>query len=205
MKAVARRLFGEEFNNLLFMNLISAVLCLPVVTAGPALLAMKGVLIKVMNGDCDLNRLTEYFRIFKKKFWKGLFFELLFGAYVFLLLYSYSLAGTLKGGGDFLALWCIGMGVLAALVSCGILTVLAGTELSFGEALWQGILLSFGYFPRTLMAAACVYGILVICYLLYPMSLVPLIMILMAVASALSLVFLWDPLEAQYLSSTEEA
>ena len=48
MKSVLKRLFGEEFNNLLAMNLITAVLCVPVVTAGPALLALMGTLIKIM-------------------------------------------------------------------------------------------------------------------------------------------------------------
>ena len=205
MKSTARRLFGEEFNNLLFMNLISAVLCLPVITAGPAILAMKGVLMKVMGGTCGLNRLGEYFQLWKRKFLRGLLFELLAGAYVFLLLYSYSLSDVLKSGGRFVAVLCIGMGFAAAVVSCWIVTLLAGTDLPFGEALWQGVLMSLAYLPRSLAAAGCVYGILLTVYLLYPLSLVPLAVILLAVASVLSLVFLWEPFAAHYPEQKNES
>lgn len=45
MKTAIKRLFGEEFNNLLFLNLLTVLFCLPVVTIGPTLLALNGTLI----------------------------------------------------------------------------------------------------------------------------------------------------------------
>lgn len=75
MKYVLKRLFGEEFNNLLLLNLLTVGLCIPVVTAGPAILAMKGTLVKILDDRCDLRRIHEFWGLFKKKFWKGLLFE----------------------------------------------------------------------------------------------------------------------------------
>ena len=40
MRYAIKRLFGEEFNNLLFLNLLVTLLCIPVITIGPALLAL---------------------------------------------------------------------------------------------------------------------------------------------------------------------
>ena len=81
MKYVLKRLFGEEFNNLLLLNLLTVGLCIPVVTAGPAILAMKGTLVKILDDRCDLRRIHEFWGLFKKKFWKGLLFEVLFILY----------------------------------------------------------------------------------------------------------------------------
>lgn len=72
MIAHIKRLFGEEFNTLLFLNLLTAALMLPVVTIGPALLALNGTLIKILDNTCDIRRVREYWRLFKKKFWKGI-------------------------------------------------------------------------------------------------------------------------------------
>lgn len=47
MGANIKRLFGEEFNSLLLLNLITAALTLPVVTLGPALVALYGTLYKL--------------------------------------------------------------------------------------------------------------------------------------------------------------
>lgn len=103
MKYVLKRLFGEEFNNLLLLNLLTVGLCIPVVTAGPAILAMKGTLVKILDDRCDLRRIHEFWGLFKKKFWKGLLFEVLFILYGMMLLWCRSLAdnvgGQRRGGG----------------------------------------------------------------------------------------------------------
>ena len=97
MKYVLKRLFGEEFNNLLLLNLLTVGLCIPVVTAGPAILAMKGTLVKILDDRCDLRRIHEFWGLFKKKFWKGLLFEVLFILYGMMLLWCKSLADNVGG------------------------------------------------------------------------------------------------------------
>ena len=97
MKYVLKRLFGEEFNNLLLLNLLTVGLCIPVVTAGPAILAMKGTLVKILDDRCDLRRVHEFWGLFKKKFWKGLLFEVLFILYGMMLLWCKSLADNVGG------------------------------------------------------------------------------------------------------------
>ena len=102
MKAVMKRLFGEEFNNLLAMNLITAALCVPVVTAGPALLALLGTLIKIMDDRCSLSRVKEYKALFQKKFWKGVALEAVMLTYGAAMVWCLSLGSALGEGGTVL-------------------------------------------------------------------------------------------------------
>ena len=70
MSANIKRLFGEEFNSLLFLNLITAALMLPVVTIGPAVVALHGTLFKILDDSCGRSRVKEFWGLFKKKFLK---------------------------------------------------------------------------------------------------------------------------------------
>ena len=121
MKYVLKRLFGEEFNNLLLLNLLTVGLCIPVVTAGPAILAMKGTLVKILDDRCDLRRIHEFWGLFKKKFWKGLLFEVLFILYGMMLLWCKSLADNVGGSAGRPLLYAAALGgLLACIVSvCG--------------------------------------------------------------------------------------
>ena len=118
MKYVLKRLFGEEFNNLLLLNLLTVGLCIPVVTAGPAILAMKGTLVKILDDRCDLRRIHEFWGLFKKKFWKGLLFEVLFILYGMMLLWCKSLADNVGGSAGRPLLYAAALGgLLACIVS----------------------------------------------------------------------------------------
>ena len=204
MKRVIKRLFGEEFNNLLYMNLITAALCIPVVTIGPALLALTGTLVKIMDDRCQLKRVKEYFAMFKKKFWKGVLFELMIAVYGFIILWCTSLAGELGNSGTVLALVALVFGFLAAVISVVFGILLASTEMPFFQTLWNAVCLAMGRFPRALLSALCVWGILAIAYLFYPISIVFLIIICISVSAVLSLAAIWPALDALVLSCYEE-
>lgn len=204
MKRVIKRLFGEEFNNLLFMNLITAALCIPVVTIGPALLALTGTLIKIMDDRCHIKRLKEYFATFKKKFWKGVLFELLIAVYGFIIVWCTSLAAELGDRGTVLALVAMIFGVLAAIISVVFGILLACTEMPFLQTLWNAVCITMGRFPRALLSALCVWGILIIAYLFYPISVVFLIIICISMSAVLSLAAIWPALDALVLSCYEE-
>ena len=204
MKAVIKRLFGEEFNNLLFMNLITAALCVPVVTAGPALLALLGTLIKIVDGRCQLSRLKEYKAMFKKKFWKGVAFELVFGLYAVSILWCLSLGEHLGENGDILRVVAMAVSFVAAVVSVAVALILAGVEIPFGQALWNGVCLALGRFPRAAMSALCVYSAIAAGVLFYPFSMVFFIVILLSVVAVLALAILWPAYELLILDACEE-
>ena len=204
MKAVIKRLFGEEFNNLLFMNLITAALCVPVVTAGPALLALLGTLIKIVDGRCQLSRLKEYKAMFKKKFWKGVGFEVVFGLYAVSILWCLSLGEHLGENGDILRVVAMAVSFVAAVVSVAVALILAGVEIPFGQALWNGVCLALGRFPRAAMSALCVYSAIAAGVLFYPISMVFFIVILLSVVAVLALAILWPAYELLILDACEE-
>lgn len=204
MKQVIKRLFGEEFNNLLFMNVITALLCIPIVTIGPALLALTGTLVKVMDGRCQYKRVKEYFALFKKKFWKGILFELVVAVYGFLIVWCASLAAELGSKGTVLGLVAMVFGVLAAIISVVFCILLASTEMPFLQTLWNAVFFTLGRFPRSLLSALCVWGVVIVAYLFYPISVVFLIVICISATSVLSLAAIWPALDELVLSCYEE-
>lgn len=196
MKYVLKRLFGEEFNNLLLLNLLTVGLCIPVVTAGPAILAMKGTLVKILDDRCDLRRIHEFWGLFKKKFWKGLLFEVLFILYGMMLLWCKSLADNVGGSAGRPLLYAAALGgLLACIVSVCAVTILASVQMPFSQAMWNALCLAIGRLPRSLASAVCVFGLAYATFLLYPYSLLFVVVILPVTMSVLSLTFLWDPLD----------
>ena len=204
MLYVIKRLFREEFNNLLFLNLLTAALCLPVVTIGPALLALTGTLVKIADDRCHISRIREFWGLFKSKFWHGVLFELLLAAYAFVLLWSQSLALELSDGSDFVLILTFMFTVLAAAVSVSVAAILASVRAPFGQSLWNGLLMALGRFPRAGLSALCVYGMLYAGFLLYPISLIPAIVIMISVTAVLSLACIWPALDELVLSTHDE-
>ena len=204
MKAVMKRLFGEEFNNLLFMNLITAVLCVPVITAGPALLALMGTLIKIVDNRCELNRLKEYKALFKKKFFKGVLLELMVIAYAVAILWCLSVADALGEDGTVLRVATLAVGFIACVVSVPVWLILAGVEMPFGAAFWNGVCLALGRFPLAAMSALWVYGVVLAAVLFYPVSLAFVMMILISAMAVIALAILWPAYEPLVLDACEE-
>lgn len=204
MRYAIKRLFGEEFNNLLFLNLLVTLLCLPVITIGPALLALTGTLVKILDDRCQLNRVKEFWSLFKSKFLAGVLFELLLAAYAFVLLWSQSLALQLGDGRDFVLVLTFLFTVLAAVVSVATAAILASIRAPFGQCLWNGLLLAVGRFPRAALSAVCVYGMLYVGFLLYPISVVPVMIIMISTTAVLSLACIWPALDELVLSACDE-
>lgn len=204
MRYVIKRLFQEEFNSLLFLNLIVAALCIPVVTIGPALLALTGTLIKIVDDRCQQSRIKEFWSLFKSKFWKGILFELLVAGYAFVLLWSQSLALQLSEGSDFVLILTLFMTILAALVSVCVFAILASVRQPFSQSLWNGFLMAVGRFPRAFLSALCVYGMLYVGVLLFPISVLPTAIIMISVTAVLSLACIWPSLDELVLSTCDE-
>lgn len=204
MRYSIKRLFTEEFKTLLFLNLLTALLCLPIVTMGPALLALNGTLVKILDDRCQLDRTREYFHLFKKKFLQGFLFELLFAAYAFLLLWSYSLGLRLENGQEVVLIMTLIMGIFAAVISVCLVFVLSSVTMPFSQALWNSVILALGRFPRAVLSAVCVYGMIYLGIALYPISVVPIVIIMISVTAVLSLGCFWPALEDLVLDPAED-
>ena len=192
-----KRLFLEEWKTLLMVNVLFTIASLPILTVGPALLAMNGVLTRVADDRSGCACWAEFWNVFKAKFWRGIQLEVIGGAYLFTVLWSGAVAQRLDTAGQ-TAMWlCLSLSVfLAAMVSVYLVPLLADSDLPFFRCLWNGVLLSFVRLPRTLLAMAAVYGLLYLFVLLYPVSVLPYAMLVLAVAAAISTAVVWPAVNA---------
>ena len=94
-----KRLFLEEWKALLLANLLFTAFSLPLLTVGPALLAMNGVLTRRADDRGNSSCWVDFWYVFKAKFWRGIQLEAVVGLYLLIILWSASVAGQLDGAG----------------------------------------------------------------------------------------------------------
>ena len=198
MKVFLKRTLGEEMDSLILLNLITCGLCLTVVCAGPAVLALTGLIIKINDDRADRNRIREFFAIFKKKFVNGLIYEIVLAAYVAVLIVSQTLGVRIQESNPAAArvveTFVILGFFLAAIVSVCTSIVLSAWETSFGTGLWNGICLAFGKLPRAFLSALVVYGFLYLLYpVFWPVSAVFYVFIMISLTCVFKVAFMWSP------------
>ena len=94
-------------------------------------------------------------------------------------------------------LWIAALSVsfLAAAVSVWLLLLLASSNaMRLREALWNAVCLSLGRLPRSLLAVLFTYGIAYGMFLLYPVSLIPCIVVVLSCMAALTVAACYQPL-----------
>lgn len=198
-----KRFFCEEWKTLLLVNILAAVFSLPLITAGPALLAMNGVLIRLADGRCGISRWEEFWSVFKGKFWRGIQLEALAGLYLLAMLWSVALADNLEGTGR-AAVWLfLSLSLfLAATASVYLVPLLADSRIPFFQALWDAVFLAAARLPRSILAAAAVYGLAYGFLLLYPISVLPYAMFAAAAAAAVSTAVVWPAIDKLIFSES---
>ena len=148
-----KRLFLEEWKALLLANLLFTAFSLPLLTVGPALLAMNGVLTRRADDRGNSSCWVDFWYVFKAKFWRGIQLEAVVGLYLLIILWSASVAGQLDGAGRTMLWLFISLSLfLAAMTGVYLVPLLADSSIPFFSALWDAALLSFARLPRTLLA-----------------------------------------------------
>ena len=93
--------FLNKMTDLLLLNLITLLMCLPVITAGAALTAMHYVLLKMVRGE-EGYIVQSFFRVFKREFRQATAMWIVFMALAALMVST--LVMVLQGGGSY-PLW----------------------------------------------------------------------------------------------------
>ncbi|MBP3881048.1 MAG: YesL family protein [Lachnospiraceae bacterium] len=93
--------FLNKMTDLLILNLITLLMCLPVITAGAALTAMHYVLLKMVRGE-EGYIVQSFFRVFKREFRQATAMWIVFMALAALMVST--LVMVLQGGGSY-PLW----------------------------------------------------------------------------------------------------
>lgn len=201
---IIKRFFGEEWKTLMILSALTVVFSLPVVTIGPALLALNGVLTRISDNRCDLSRIREFLNVFKRKFKRGLLLEVLAAIYIWAMLYARSLAESLSQGGTVVWVFLTISLSLAAMVSVYFVPLLADSRIPFFQALWDSVCLALAKLPRTLLAVAAVYGLGFVFILLYPISVLLYALFVLGAMAALSVAVTWPVISETVLTGSEK-
>lgn len=194
--SLLKRLILEEWSTLLVVNLLAVLLSLPLVTIGPALLAMNGVLTRLVDDRFAGSTKDVFLTVFKEKIWRGIQLEIVAVLYVLAMLWCIAVADVLEGMGQMLLNGTLWISLfLAAITSVYLVPLLCDSDTPFFRALWNSLLLAFARLPQSILAVVCVYGLMFGFWLLYPISILPYAMIVLAAAAALSIAFTWPVID----------
>lgn len=203
MKAVLRSLFGENLKNLFFLNMLTVLGSLPVVTIGTAAATMDSLMVRLTEGEFIPRLAHEYWITYRRLLKKTVPATLLCLVYFAAMLWCMSVSRQLKTGGTGLYLISWFFAGAAALIAVWWFFILGTVNLSFQDSLWNALCLSFGRFPQSLAAGLIIWGMLYAAVLLYPASLAPYFVLFLAGAQAIGLAFLWKPMETLVLNRYE--
>ena len=142
--------FLNRTADLLILNLVALLMCLPVITIGASLTAMHYVLLKMVRGE-EGYIVKSYFRSFKRNFVQATALWLIF-------LVVWSLMGSnlymiIRGSGRY-PIWLPGSMLVGALLLIMIMiytfAMLSRFDAGVFHTLINAVMLTFGEMPRSL-------------------------------------------------------
>ena len=145
--------FLNKVTDLLILNLVTLLLCLPVITAGAALTAMHYVLLKMVRGE-EGYILQSFFRAFKREFRQATIMWFLFMALAALMVSTLTM--VLQGGGSY-PLWLPSSILVVAVLELICMIYSFAMQSRFDNSVYHTILnavtLTFAELPSSLEMA----------------------------------------------------
>ncbi len=154
--------------DLLWLNMLTLILCLPIVTAGASLTAMNYMALKIVrNEECYITR--GFFKSFKENFRQATLIWLII-VVLFVILAADFL--VMRGGGDttFGMIMWVGVAAAAILLTMTVtfvFPVLARFENTIFRTIKNAFMISLMQFPKTILIIAA-YFAPVILFFLFP-------------------------------------
>ncbi len=141
--------FLNRVADLLILNFLTLLMCLPVVTAGASLTAMHYVLLKLVR-DEEGYIVQSYFRSFKRNFLQATALWLIFGALWALMISTLSM--VIQGGANY-PIWLPGAILVTALLLLTVMiyafALLSRYDNSVYHTLFNAVSLVFGELLRS--------------------------------------------------------
>lgn len=188
---ILKRLFGEEWKNLMLLSAAAAAVSLPVFTIGPAVLALHGVLTRVVDGRCDIDRFREFRSLLKAKFRRGLLLEGVGTLYLMMVLWCVGIRDIVRSGGVVLEAALYASLFLAVGVGVHWVPLLADTTIPPIQALWDAVRLAFLRLPQTVLAVTALAGFVLLFVLLYPISTLVYLLLGLGAMAAVTVALVW--------------
>ena len=158
--------------DLLLLNLLTLICCLPLVTLGAAVTAMYEVTIRSVCGD-ECYIVKPYFRAFAANLKRGLLLSLILLAAAGALYFDYLAALTYIPP---MRVGILAISVILFAISLYVFALQAHYENSLGGTLKNAAALSVAYFPRTLGMVLFSVGLWVVCIHFYQFG-VPILLL----------------------------
>ena len=149
--------------DLLILNLLTVLMCIPVVTIGPAVTAMNDIVIHIVRGE-EGYIIGPYFQSFRVNFKKSLLMTLVV-VLVFGILYLEYL--VIMAYMPDMKVVVLALGVIALAVVFYAFGMHARYENTMRATWKNAAILSVGYFPRTAFMVVCAVGMWLLCIQFY--------------------------------------
>ena len=145
--------FLNKMTDLLILNVITALMCIPVIPAGAALTAMHYVLLKMVRGE-EGYIIKSFFRSFKREFVQATILWILYVALAALMVSNLIL--VLEGGGRY-PIWLPASIVVVAFLELMFMIYTFAMQSRFDNTVFHTILnavtLTFAELPRSVEMA----------------------------------------------------
>lgn len=192
----------SDLSSLVFLNILTMLFCVPVVTAGASLAAMHYVIMEMIE-ERGGSIFSEFWKRFKENLKNATPIWLIFLAVSLFLFIDFRIINSGTAG---LPAWMLiplyAGAFVAASIYVYVIPLTARFVYSTGAAFKNAAILAVAYFPRTLLMAAVT---VVIPYLLFNVTrLLPLFFILGISLPAYFCALMYTPIFKKMIGNTEE-
>ena len=192
----------SDLSTLVFLNILTMLFCVPVVTAGASLAAMHYVIMEMIE-ERGGSIFSEFWKRFKENLKNATPIWLIFLAVSLFLFIDFRIINSGTAG---LPAWMLiplyAGAFVAASIYVYVIPLTARFVYSTGAAFKNAAILAVAYFPRTLLMAAVT---VVIPYLLFNVTrLLPLFFILGISLPAYFCALMYTPIFKKMIGNTEE-
>ncbi len=191
---------GKAFD-IVVLNVIWLILCLPVITIVPATTALYYAVVKVIRRERSY-AIKEFFRSFKRNLGQGVVFSLLALVLVFVLYIDFRYAWELMQNGDSSGSTYLGVFIVIAVLFSSmyayVCPILSRFDMKITGILKTSFIMATRHLLTTIALLVLLAGVLLGCYILLPG-----IFFLPAVATLLAS-FLIEKVFKKYMPAREE-
>lgn len=169
--------FLSRLADLIWLNLLTLICCIPVVTAGAAFTALHYVCIKMVR-DEDGYLTKSYFKSFKQNFLQATGMWLLFLLAALIMAVDFFFVFRMEG--DFVFALQVALSAVSLFLICSLLywlPLLSRFENTILHTIKNAFLVSILNFPRTI-AILVIYGAFFFFYWMFSVRILPLILLM---------------------------
>ncbi len=169
--------FLSRLADLIWLNLLTLLCCIPVITAGAAFTALHYVCIKMVR-DEDGYLTKSYFKSFKQNFLQATGMWLLFLLAALIMVADFFFVFRMEG--DFVFILQVALSAVSLFLVCSLLywlPLLSRFENTVLHTIKNAFLVSILNFPRTL-AILVIYGAFLFFYWMFSIRILPLILLM---------------------------